>query len=154
MRGYVRRKFHFSQEDAEDVVMKCFWEACKKEFATPGDIERYMWFLIQKRSFDLLTERKKRAVHECSFADGAEERVQDEGLVDPTDAVSDWLSAAAALALLTSQERAHLALVLSGFGSKESAKELGIDPGNERVRRHRLFQKIEQLSQQHVEAQK
>ncbi|MEV5672838.1 sigma-70 family RNA polymerase sigma factor [Streptomyces sp. NPDC052503] len=153
-RGYVRWKFHFTEEDAADVVMTCFEAALKKQFPTAGDIEKYMYFLIHKRSLTLLAEKQKRAKHEYAFVDGAEDNVESAGLGDPADAVVERIGVFNVVKLLTEEEREHLALMLSGYDSTSSATELGIDPGHERVRRHRLHRKIDQLSRQRAEAQK
>jgi DNA-binding CsgD family transcriptional regulator len=73
---------------------------------------------------------------------------------DPAASVPDRLFALEVLTQLPDSEREYAATILSGLTPEELAEQLGIKPGAERVRRHRLTDKIKTLATESREAQR
>ncbi|MYX26788.1 hypothetical protein GTY75_08915 [Streptomyces sp. SID8381] len=151
--GFVKQKFRLSNQDAEDIVMKLAEESCKYEFADVADVRKFLWNRIIGRGIDFVRARGRMATLVNAVGAAAACEPPDERDGDPAALVSDRLFALGVLTQLPDQERAYAALILSGLGSEELAGELGIKPGTERVRRHRLTEKIRNLATESREAQ-
>ncbi|MFE1289667.1 RNA polymerase sigma factor [Streptomyces sp. NPDC058751] len=151
--GFTMGKFRLSQPDAEDIVMKLAEESCKHEFADVTEVKKFFWNRIVSRGIDFLRARDRTgALVQAAGAEMAS--VLDERADDPEASVPDRLFALEVLTQLPAREREYAALILSGLTSEELAEQLEIKPGAERVRRHRLTEKIKNLATESREAQR
>ncbi|MFF4276164.1 RNA polymerase sigma factor [Streptomyces sp. NPDC001536] len=151
--GFTMQKFRLSKPDAEDIVMKLAAESCKHEFADVEEVRKFLWNRIISRGIDFIRARNR--VGDLVQAVGAAVAcAADERHGDPAASVPDRLFALEVLAQLPDKEREYAALILSGLAPEELAEQLGIKPGTERVRRHRLTDKINTLVTESREAQR
>ncbi|MFE5923174.1 sigma-70 family RNA polymerase sigma factor [Streptomyces sp. NPDC056468] len=151
--GFTMQKFRLPQPDAEDIVMKLAAESCKHEFADVEEVRKFFWGRIISRGIDFLRAQGRMA-DLVKAAGAAAACAPDERGGDPAASVPDRLYALEVLAQLPEREREYAAMILSGLTPEELAKQLGIKPGAERVRRHRLTDKIKTLATESREAQR
>lgn len=151
--GFTMQKFRLAKQDAEDIVMKLAEESCKHEFMDVEGVRKFLWSRIIARGMDFLRARK-RMTRLLQAAAAAVSCAPDEPDGDPAASVPDRLFALELLAQLPDKEREYAATILSGLTPEELAEQLGIKPGAERVRRHRLTDKIKTLAAESREAQR
>ncbi|MEU4038720.1 sigma-70 family RNA polymerase sigma factor [Streptomyces collinus] len=151
--GYTKQKFRLSEPDAEDIVMKLAEESCKHEFTDVEEVRRFFWSRIISRGIDFLRAQGRVAelVKAAGVAAACEPDKQGE---DPAASVPDRLYALEVLTRLPDRDREYAAMILSGLPPEELAEQLGIKPGAERVRRHRLTEKIKNIATETREAQR
>jgi RNA polymerase sigma factor (sigma-70 family) len=147
--GFTMQKFRLAKPEAEDIVMKLAEESCKHEFTDIEEVRKFFWNRIVNRGIDFLRAQVRMAnlVQAAACA-------PDEPGGDPAASVPDRLFALEVLAQLPDKEREFAAAILSGLTPEELAEQLGIKPGAERVRRHRLTEKIKTLATESREAQR
>ncbi|MFJ8301273.1 RNA polymerase sigma factor [Streptomyces sp. NPDC094447] len=147
--GYTMKNFRVTIEDARDIVSGLFLEACKKHFESADDAARFVWARIRNRAIDdyrarLTRDRLREAAEEACVIEQDDSGPRPDG--NPEPFVLRQLHAVDVLARLSEQDRLHVALVRHGYTPQECAEQLGIEPGTERVRRHRLLAKIEKAN--------
>ncbi|MFE1270546.1 sigma-70 family RNA polymerase sigma factor [Streptomyces sp. NPDC058758] len=147
--GYTMKNFRIDIQDAEEILSGLVLEALKRDFESADAVARFLWSRIKNRAIDdyrsrLTRDRLREAAEEACVIEQDDSGPRPDG--NPEPFVLRHLHAVDVLARLTEQDRLHVVLVRHGYTPQECAEQLGIEPGTERVRRHRLLAKIEKAN--------
>ncbi|MFJ8941075.1 RNA polymerase sigma factor [Streptomyces sp. NPDC102365] len=159
--GFVQSRFSLPREDSEDVVMNAFREASAKDWTRSEDARNqlgaFMGARVKWRARDTRTSKARR--QQCEVACDATEihTVPDSELAQPERMFAEQEKREQAVLViqqLSSRDQQHASLVLAGLTPQECARELGLEEGTERVRRHRWMSRITKIVQQGGEEQR